>query len=47
VGKYWYDMLEMAQMAVDSRVTEMIATPYCNIPGMFDNYYNQEYEELF
>lgn len=42
-----YDTLEMASIAVESGVTEMVATPHCNIPGMFRNYYNENYVELF
>ena len=42
-----YDTLEMARMAVDSGVTAVVATPHCNIPGMFHNYYSEDYRELF
>ena len=42
-----YDMLEMASVALEGGVREIVATPHCNIPGMFDNYYNREYIELF
>lgn len=42
-----YDSLEMAMMAIDSGVKAMVATPHCNIPGMFDNYYGEEYIEIF
>lgn len=42
-----YDALEMARMAVDSGVTAMVATPHCNIPGLFDNYYGEYYMEVF
>ena len=30
-----YDTLEMARMAADSGVDRIIATPHCNIPGMY------------
>lgn len=43
----FYDTLEMARIAVDSNVTAMVATPHCNIPGMFQNYYGREYIQLF
>ena len=36
-----YDTLDMAQMAAESQVHTIIATPHCNIPGMQDNYYNE------
>lgn len=42
-----YDTLEMASIAVESGVKGMVATPHCNIPGLFDNYYSREYVELF
>jgi len=42
-----YDTLEMAEMAVKSGVTAMVATPHCNIPGLYDNYYGEEYVRVF
>ncbi|MDO4313153.1 MAG: hypothetical protein Q4C52_08715 [Eubacteriales bacterium] len=42
-----YDTLEMVRMAADSGVTAMVATPHCNIPGGFDNYFGREYVEVF
>ena len=42
-----YDALEMANLAVESGITEMIATPHCNIPGMFRNYYDGDYKKVF
>lgn len=42
-----YDTLEMASMAVESGITDMVATPHCNIPGMMSNYYSEEYVRLF
>lgn len=41
------DTLEMAQMAVDSGVRGIVATPHCNQPGIYDNYYGNEYIETF
>lgn len=38
-----FDTLEMLRMAVECGVTDIVATPHCNIPGMFDNYFGQEY----
>lgn len=42
-----YESLEMAKIAVESGITAMVATPHCNIPGMFRNYYDQEFVEVF
>ena len=41
------ETLEMARMAVDSGVTAMVATPHCNVPGIFNNYYDEEYIKVF
>lgn len=41
-----YDTLEMVRLAADSKVTDMIATPHCNIPGYYENYFDRAYEEL-
>lgn len=41
------EVLDMARMAVDSGVTAIVATPHCNFPGVYDNYYNKEYMETF
>ena len=40
-----YDTLEMVRLAADSGVTAMVATPHCNIPGVFENYFNDDYIE--
>lgn len=42
-----YDTLEMARMAVDSGVKAMVATPHCNLPGLFDNYFSDAYVKVF
>lgn len=42
-----YDTLEMAQMAAKSKVHTIIATPHCNAPGMYDNYFGEAYIEAF
>ncbi|MGN1266908.1 MAG: tyrosine-protein phosphatase [Dorea sp.] len=42
-----YETLEMAKMAADSGVTAIVATPHCNIPGMFDNYFGKKYIERY
>jgi len=42
-----YDTLEMAYMAADSGVRSIVATPHCNIPGYFDNYFGETYIEVY
>lgn len=42
-----YDSMEMAAMAADSGTTVIIATPHCNIPGEYDNYFGKGYAEIF
>ncbi len=42
-----YDTLKMAQMAADSGCTTVVATPHCNLPGAYDNYFGKKYIELF
>ncbi len=39
------DSIEMAQLAAESGTTGIIATPHCNIPGMFENYWSKELED--
>ena len=41
------DTLEMAHIAVENGVTDMVATPHCNIPDRYDNYFDQEYRRVF
>lgn len=38
-----YDTLEMVSLAAESGITAMIATPHCNIPGGYKNYFGDEY----
>ena len=38
------DSIEMAQIAVGSGVSGIVATPHCNIPGVFDNYWNKSFD---
>ncbi len=41
------DSVEMAQLAAESGTSGIIATPHCNIPGLFDNYWNKKmFEKL-
>lgn len=42
-----YDAIEMARLAYQSGTTVIAATPHCNIPGLFDNYYDNAYKEIF
>lgn len=39
--------LMMAEIASANDIHEMIVTPHCNIPGMFDNYYDERYIRNF
>lgn len=41
------DTLDMATLAVQSGVTRIIATPHCNMPGVFENYLGEEYNRAF
>ena len=41
------DTLEMARIAVASGTTDLVATPHCNIPGRYRNYFGEEYKEVF
>lgn len=41
------ESLEMARMAADSGVDRIIATPHCNIPGMYGNYFGREYIDRY
>lgn len=38
------DSIEMAQLAAGSGVSGIVATPHCNIPGVFDNYWNKSFD---
>lgn len=38
-----YDSIEMAALALESGTTDIVATPHCNIPGMYANYFGKEY----
>lgn len=39
------ESLKMVKMAQDSKVTSIVATPHCNIPGSFKNYVSPELEK--
>lgn len=38
-----YDTLEMVSVAARSGITAMVATPHCNIPGGYENYFGDQY----
>lgn len=42
-----YDTLAMADLAVRSGTTDLIATPHCNLPYLYENYYNGAYQAAF
>ena len=41
------ETIEMLSMAAKSGITDIIATPHCNLQGVYDNYYNHRYKEIF
>ena len=41
------DTLEMAELAVSSGVKAIVATPHCNVPGMFRNFFANEYIRIY
>ncbi len=43
----YYDSIEMAVMAYESGTTEIVATPHCNIPGVYGNYFGEEFVDIF
>lgn len=42
-----YDTLEMAALAYENGTTRIVATPHCNIPGIYDNYFGDRYVRAF
>ena len=40
-----YDTLEMLQVAAESGIAAVVATPHCNLPGGYQNYFGEEYIE--
>lgn len=43
----YYDSIEMAAMAYENGTTRIVATPHCNIPGVYGNYFGEEYIQAF
>lgn len=41
------ETLEMVCAAAEAGITVMAATPHCNIPGVYDNYYGEQYLDSF
>ncbi len=41
-----YDSMEMLRMSESSGVTEIVATPHCNIPHTYENYFGKWYVDL-
>ena len=41
------DALEIAKIAVENGITAMVATPHCNIPGIYDNYFDKRYVDTY
>lgn len=42
-----YDSIEMAELAYESGTKIIVATPHCNIPGLYENYLGKEYIRIF
>ena len=42
-----YDTIEMAELAYESGTTVIVATPHCNLPGLYANYFGKEYSSTF
>ena len=40
-----YDTLEMVKLAADHGTTAIVATPHCNIPRSYKNYFGNSYIE--
>lgn len=40
-----YDTLEMIKRAEESGITAIVATPHCNVPGFYKNYFGEKYIE--
>ena len=41
------DTVEMVRLAEKSGTKAIVATPHCNIPGMYDNYFGKQYVEQY
>lgn len=41
------DTIEMVRLAEKSGTRAIVATPHCNIPGMYENYFGKQYVEQY
>lgn len=41
------EAIEMIRMAAECGTDMIVATPHCNYPGMYDNYFGKEYIETY
>lgn len=41
------ETIDMVRMAAECGVERIVATPHCNYPGMYDNYFGEEYINSF
>lgn len=42
-----YETVEMAAQAAANGTTAIVATPHCNVPGSYENYFGDAYVEVF
>lgn len=42
-----HETVEMARQAVKNGTTAVVATPHCNMPGIYDNYFGTAYIEAY
>lgn len=42
-----YDSIDMAALAYESGTKVIVATPHCNIPGVYSNYFSKQYCDIF
>ena len=42
-----HDSIEMAELAAASGIRGIVATPHCNMPGIFHNYWTPGFQERF
>lgn len=42
-----YDTIEMAGLAYETGTRVIVATPHCNLPGLYANYFGREYQDTY